>query len=62
MEAAVRLGLVLLHGLAPKAMQWGKLEEVEFSWVLESNLLSRGSLEKGGAELTKTYRVYDLDQ
>jgi hypothetical protein len=57
-----RLGmaLVLLDGLVPKAMEWG-LEEVEFSWVLESNLLSRGSLEKGGAKRTKTYRLYDLD-
>ncbi len=55
------LGLVLLDALVPKALEWG-IEEAEFSWVLESNSLSRGSLEKGGAELTKTYRVYDLDQ
>ncbi len=54
------VGLVLLSGLIPKAMEWG-IEEAEFSWVLESNLLSRGSLEKGGAKRTKTYRVYDLD-
>ena len=55
------LGLVLLDALVPKALEWG-IEEAEFSWVLESNSFSRGSLEKGGAELTKTYRVYDLDQ
>jgi len=54
------LGLVLMHGLVPKVREWG-IEEGEFSWVLESNLLSRGSLEKGGAKRTKTYRVYDLD-
>ncbi len=54
------LGLVLLHALVPKAMEWG-VEEAEFSWVLESNSLSRRSLEKGGARRTKTYRVYDLD-
>ncbi len=54
------IGLVLLNGLVPKAKEWG-LEEVEFSWVLESNSLSRRSLEKGGAKLIKTYRLYDLD-
>jgi GNAT superfamily N-acetyltransferase len=54
------LGLVLLHGLVPKAMEWG-IEEAEFSWVLESNLLSRRSLEKGGAIRAKTYRLYDWD-
>lgn len=54
------IGLVLLHGLVPKALQW-KIEEAEFSWVLESNSLSRRSLEKGGAQRIKTYRLYDLD-
>jgi GNAT superfamily N-acetyltransferase len=52
------VGLVLMHGLVPKAIEWG-IEEAEFSWVLESNSLSRRSLEKGGAKRTKTYRVYD---
>ena len=54
------LGLVLMHGIVPKAIEWG-MEEAEFSWVLESNSLSRGALTKGGAKITKTYRVYDLD-
>ncbi len=54
------IGLVLLHALVPKAEDWG-MQEAEFSWVLESNTLSRGSLEKGGAKLTKTYRIYDRD-
>ncbi len=54
------LGLVLLRGLVPKILDWG-IQEVEFSWVLESNSLSRGSLEKGGAKITKTYRMYDGD-
>ena len=54
------IGLVLMHGLLPAAMKW-KLEEAEFSWVLESNSLSRGALQKGGAIITKTYRLYDLD-
>ena len=54
------VGLVLMHGLVPKAIEWG-LEEGEFSWVLESNRLSYGALKKGGAKITKTYRMYDLD-
>ena len=49
-----------MHGLVPKAMEWG-LEEAEFSWVLESNSLSYGSLKKGGAKITKTYRLYDWE-
>ena len=52
------LGLVLLNALVPKALECG-VQEAEFSWVLESNQFSRGSLEKGGAKRNKTYRVYD---
>jgi hypothetical protein len=52
------LGLLLLNGLVPKVMQCG-ITDAEFSWVLESNAYSRGSLEKGGAVRTKTYRIYD---
>ena len=52
------VGLVLLSGLVPKILEWG-IREAEFSWVMETNSLSRGSLEKGGAKLTKTYRIYD---
>ena len=54
------LGLVLAAGLVPKILDWG-IQEVEFSWVTESNSLSRGSLEKGGARLSKTHRVYNFD-
>ncbi len=54
------IGLTLMYGLVPKALDWG-MEEAEFSWVMESNLLSRGSLEKGGAKITKTYRLYDWE-
>ncbi|MGD9719871.1 MAG: GNAT family N-acetyltransferase [Pirellulales bacterium] len=54
------LGVVLLGGLIEPMIKWG-LQEVEFSWVLESNTLSRASLEKGGAKLDKTYRMYDCD-
>ncbi|MGW8257839.1 MAG: N-acetyltransferase family protein, partial [Thermoguttaceae bacterium] len=53
------IGLVLMQGLVPKALEWG-LQEAEFSWVLESNSLSYGSLKKGGAKISKTYRLYDL--
>jgi len=52
------LGLVLLNRLVPDCLEWG-IEEAEFSWVLESNHLSRASLERGGAIRTKTYRMYD---
>ncbi len=55
------VGLVLLHQLVPKAIEWG-IEEAEFSWVLESNSLSYGSLKKGGAKITNTYRLYDLEE
>jgi GNAT superfamily N-acetyltransferase len=54
------VGLVLHSGLVPKALEWG-VEEAEFSWVLESNAFSRGSLEKGGARRSKTYRLYDWE-
>ena len=52
------LGLLLLNGLVPKVLESG-ITEAEFSWVLESNSFSRGSLEKGGAIRAKTYRIYD---
>jgi GNAT superfamily N-acetyltransferase len=54
------LGMVLVRGIVPKAIEWG-MQEAEFSWVLESNSFSRGALTKGGAKITKTYRIYDLD-
>jgi GNAT superfamily N-acetyltransferase len=54
------VGLVLLAGLVPAGLEWG-LEYCEFSWVLESNHLSRTSLEKGGAKRSKTYRIYDYE-
>lgn len=54
------IGLVLLSGLVKPLEEWG-MKEVEFSWVLESNHLSRKSLERGGAIRTKTYRMYQDD-
>ena len=52
------LGLVLVNALVPRVMNWG-IQEAEFSWVLESNQYSRGSLERGGAIINKRFRVYD---
>lgn len=54
------LGLVLLNRLRPDALKWG-VQEAEFSWVLESNKLSRGTLERGGSKRDKTYRIYDFE-
>lgn len=53
--------LLMLNALVPVADAWG-IRKAEFSWVLESNSYSRGSLEKGGTIREKTYRVYDLDE
>jgi GNAT superfamily N-acetyltransferase len=52
------VGLILMQHLIAPCMEWG-MEEAEFSWVLESNHLSAGTLRRGGAKLTKTYRIYD---
>ena len=52
------VGLLLMHHFVRPALAWG-LEEAEFSWVLESNTLSYGSLKKGGGKITKTHRMYD---
>jgi GNAT superfamily N-acetyltransferase len=54
------VGLVLTNRLLGDVLDWG-IEEAEFSWVLESNKLSRGTLERGGAKRIKTYRLYDLE-
>ena len=52
------LGIVLLDRLVESAKPWG-LKGWEFSWVLESNEASRGSLRRAGTKLAKTYRIYD---
>lgn len=54
------LPLPLLHALLPAARR-ANIQKAEFSWVLESNEFSRGSLEKAGTKREKTYRVYDFD-
>jgi GNAT superfamily N-acetyltransferase len=52
------LGLVTLARILPDAIDFG-IEIGEFSWVLESNSLSRGTIERGGARRTKVHRIYD---
>ncbi len=52
------LGIVLLDNLVGAVAKWG-IERYEFSWVLESNVRSRGTLERAGVKRTKTYRIYD---
>lgn len=52
------IGIALVARLVPDVLQWG-IREAEFSWVLESNDLSYKTLKKGGAKITKQYRIYD---
>ncbi|HYO25803.1 MAG TPA: N-acetyltransferase [Lacipirellulaceae bacterium] len=52
------VGIALVARLVPDALAWG-IQEAEFSWVLESNDLSFKTLKKGGAKISKRYRVYD---
>ncbi|HQU45596.1 MAG TPA: N-acetyltransferase [Pirellulales bacterium] len=52
------MGVALTATMLSAALERGA-EKMEFSWVAESNPLSHGSLETGGAQRSKTYRVYD---
>jgi len=54
------VGLALIYGIGQRVLKW-QPEEAEFSWVLESNRLSRRSLEKAGTRRVKTYRLYDWE-
>jgi len=51
-------GLLALERMLADIKRLG-IERGEFSWVLESNHLSRASLERSGLERSKTYRLYD---
>jgi hypothetical protein len=53
------IGMVLLYAMVPDDWEQWDTEEVEYSWISESNRHSWGALEKAGAERYKTYRVYD---
>lgn len=54
------VGLLVVSRLLPAVQAWG-IQNVEFSWVLESNSLSFKTLERIGAKITKTYRMFDAD-
>jgi GNAT superfamily N-acetyltransferase len=53
------VGVVLAAHLVPPALEYG-IHEGEFSWVLESNHLSRKTLERGNLRQEKLHRIYDL--
>lgn len=52
------LGLATLERILPDAIEYG-IESAELSWVLESNHLSRNTIERGGGQKTKTHRIFD---
>ncbi|HEY5314823.1 MAG TPA: GNAT family N-acetyltransferase [Pirellulales bacterium] len=52
------IGVALTAEIMEAAIERGA-ENVEFSWVAESNALSHSTIETGGARRTKTYRIYD---
>ena len=52
------VGAVLAVHMIEPSLAWG-VEEAEFSWVLESNNLSRKTLEKSGMKREKSHRIYD---
>lgn len=51
-------GLLALERMLEDILKMG-ITHGEFSWVLESNHLSRSSLERSGLTRNKTYRLYD---
>ncbi len=54
------VGVVLAAHLVPPAIAFG-IDEGEFSWVLESNHLSRKTLERGNLKPEKIHRIYDYN-
>ena len=52
------LGLVTLSRMLPEVIKRG-IRVGEFSWVLESNALSRNTIERAGGRRTKVHRLYD---
>lgn len=54
------LSAVLTDRLVDAAAKWGgRIDRYEFSWVLESNDRSRGTLERAETRITSTYRLYE---
>ncbi|TWT48246.1 hypothetical protein Pla111_00060 [Botrimarina hoheduenensis] len=52
------VGVSLARSLLQPALDHG-VTACEFSWVLETNTLSRKTVEKGGAKRYKTWRVFE---
>ncbi|QDT70342.1 hypothetical protein MalM25_32890 [Planctomycetes bacterium MalM25] len=52
------VGICLTVDLLKPALDHG-VTDCEFSWVLESNDISRKTIEKGGAERYKTWRLFE---
>ncbi len=53
------IGMALFFAIIPAIQDWG-IEQCEFSWVLESNTMSKQSLERCGTERYKTYRMFEV--
>lgn len=51
---------VMTHEVAVQAMRKGMLD-IEASWLLESNIDARRLVERFGAHIYKTYRVYEME-
>lgn len=49
------LEVVLAHAIVSKALAWGA-QELEFTWLHESNAASCSTLENGSGRAVKTYR------
>ena len=55
------VGLLVMLDLYDRMIDsW--LEEIEFSWVLESNDLSRKTIERAGSKRVCTFRIYDYGE
>jgi hypothetical protein len=54
------LGPVIYTSLIAPTLQWG-IEEVEYSWILESTSMAIKTMQRGGARKGKTWRLYDFD-
>jgi GNAT superfamily N-acetyltransferase len=50
---------VMIYEIAVQSMRKGMMD-IEASWVLENNIDARKSVEGMGAEIYKTYRVYEM--
>ncbi len=56
-QASKGIGPALITRMIPSFESWG-IEELEFSWVAESNTKSRSALVRSNTTITKTHRIY----